>query len=84
MEPFFSSYLSGQAKARINAIQSRRSHAAGLETLVGEVIFSPPLPLILLKRSNLRKAPDLDSDVLQVLEKGMPITGQTHQISAVE
>jgi len=72
-------YLSGQAKALIKAIQSRRNHEVSAEMLVGEVVFSPPLPLILLKRSNLRKAPDLDSDVLQVLEKGMPIIGYSHK-----
>ncbi len=72
-------YLSGQAKAQIKAIQSRRNHEVSAEMVVGEVIFSPPLPLILLKRSNLRKAPDLNSDVLQVLEKGMPIIGYSHK-----
>ena len=72
-------YLSGQAKAQIKAIQSSHSHAAAPEMLAGEVVFSPPLPLTLLKRSNLRKAPDLNAEVLRVLEKGMPIIGYSHK-----
>lgn len=72
-------YLAGQARAQINALQSRRSHKAGAEMLAGEVIFSQPLPLILLKRSNLRKAPDLNSEVLRILEKGISITGYSHK-----
>jgi hypothetical protein len=72
-------YLAGQAKVQIKAIQSSRSHEAGDELTAGEVLFRPSLPLIVLKRSNLRKFPDLDSEVLRVLEKGMPITGYSHK-----
>ena len=72
-------YLAGQAKAQIKAIQSSRNHEEREELIAGEVLFRPPLPLILLKRSNLRRVPDIDSDVLRVLEKGMPITGYSHK-----
>ena len=72
-------YLAGQARSQIKAIQSSRDPMAGEEILPGEKIFTPPLPLILLKRSNLRKAPDIHSKVLQVLEKDLPIIGYSHK-----
>jgi hypothetical protein len=72
-------YLAGQAKSQIKAIQSSRNHDVSDELIAGEVLFRPPLSLLLLKRSNLRKVPDLDSEVLHVLEKGTPIIGYSHK-----
>ena len=72
-------YLAGQARAQITAIQSGRQHALADDMLPGEKTFKPPLALILLKRSNLRKAPDLSSHVLRVLEKGTRIVGYSHK-----
>jgi predicted RNase H-like nuclease (RuvC/YqgF family) len=72
-------YLSGKAKAQIKGIQSSRNQEVGAEMSAGEVVFSPPLPLILIKRSNLRKSPDINSDVLRVLEKGMTVIGYSHK-----
>jgi SH3-like domain-containing protein len=45
----------------------------------GEVAFAPPLPLKLLKRSNLRSGPTISSKVQRVLEKGTKITGLSHK-----
>ena len=72
-------YLAGQARAQITDIQSGRHHGPAAKMLSGERNFEPPLPLILLKRSNLRKAPDLTSDVLRVLEKDTRIVGYSHR-----
>lgn len=72
-------YLAGQAKAQIKAIQGSLKQQSSSQLIAGEVLFRPPLPLILIKRSNLRKVPDLDAEVLRVLEKGMPVIGYSHK-----
>lgn len=72
-------YLAGQAKAQIKAIKVSFKQQENGELITGEVLFRPPLPLILIKRSNLRTVPDLGSDVLQVLEKGTPVIGYSHK-----
>lgn len=72
-------YLAGQAKAQIKAMKIGIKRQESDKLIAGEVLFRPPLSLILIKRSNLRKIPDLDSEVLRVLEKGMPVIGYSHK-----
>lgn len=72
-------YLAGQAKARIKAIQGSLNQSSGRTLIDGEVLFRPFLPLILIKRSNLRKLPDLDSEVLRVLAEGLSVIGYSHK-----
>ena len=78
-------YLTSQAKGHIRAGQIRlegREKVAPIKRLPpfkGEVFFALPLPLQVLRTSNLRKQPDRDSKVITTLEKGTPLIGYSHK-----
>ena len=78
-------YLTSQAKGHIRAGQIRlggREKVAPIKRLPpmkGEVFFSLPLPLLVLKTSNLREKPDLESKVIATLEKGTPLIGYSYK-----
>jgi polyhydroxyalkanoate synthesis regulator protein len=78
-------YLTSQAKGHIRAGQIRlggREKVAPIKRLPpfkGEVFFALPLPLQVLRTSNLRTQPDRDSKVITTLEKGTPLIGYSHK-----
>ena len=78
-------YLTSQAKGHIRAGQMRlegRGKVARMKRLPpikGEILFVQPLPLRVVKTSNLRKRPDLKSKVLTTLEKGTRLIGYSHK-----
>ena len=78
-------YLTSQAKGHIRAGQSQltgREKVAPIKRLPpikGEVFFSLPLPLQVLRNSNLRQKPDLKSKVMTTLEKGTPLMGYSYK-----
>ena len=78
-------YLTSQAKGHIRAGQIRlagREKAAPIKRLPpikGEVFFALPLPLQVVRTSNLRKQPDLESNVITTLEKGTPLIGYSYK-----
>ena len=78
-------YLTSQAKGHIRAGQIQltgREKAAPIKRLPptrGEVFFSLPLPLKVLKTSNLREQPDRESKVITTLEKGTPLIGYSYK-----
>jgi len=78
-------YLTSQAKGHIRAGQIRlggREKAAPMKRLPpmkGEVFFALPLPLQVLKTSNLREKPDLESRVITTLEEGTPLIGYSYK-----
>ena len=78
-------YLTSQAKGHIRAGQIRlegREKVAPIKRLPpfkGEVFFALPLPLKILRTSNLRKQPDRESKVITTLKKGTPLIGYSHK-----
>ena len=78
-------YLTSQAKDHIRAAQIRlggREKVAPIKRLPpvkGEVFFALPLPLQVLKTSNLREQPDLEGKVITTLEKGTPLIGYSYK-----
>ncbi len=78
-------YLTSQAKGHIRAGQIRlegREKVAPIKRLPpirGEVFFALPLPLQVLRTSNLRKQPDRESKVITTLEKGTPLIGYSYK-----
>jgi hypothetical protein len=78
-------YLTSQAKGRIRAGQPRlggREEVAPIKRLPavkGEVFFALPLPLQVLKTSNLRAQPDLGSNVITTMETGTPLIGYSYK-----
>ena len=72
-------YLTSQAKGQIKAGQMRLGDKEMLKSIEGEVLFAQPLPLQVLKNSNLREMPDLKSNILTTLEKGTPLIGYSYK-----
>ena len=72
-------YLAGQARSHINTIQLNRSQVEGWAAQPGEVPFSQPLPLKILKRCNFRQTPDLRGRIIEILEPGTMIVGLAHK-----
>ncbi len=79
-------YLTTQAKGNIKTAEmrlgGRKMPADGrkeLKPVAGEALFAQPLPLQVLKNSNLREMPDLKSNVLATLEKGTPLIGYSYK-----
>ncbi len=72
-------YLAEQAKLQIHSIKADLEKRKVQNIISGEVAFIPPLPLKLVKRSNLRAAPDMSSGVQNVLEKGALVIGYSHK-----
>jgi len=72
-------YLTSQAKGQIKAGQMRLGDKKKLKSIEGEVLFAQPLPLQVLKNSNLREMPDLKSNILTTLEEGTPLIGYSYK-----
>jgi SH3-like domain-containing protein len=72
-------YLAGQAQNQIRSIESHLSHQVGYSLTPGEVLFAQPLPLKVLKRSNLRQTPSLQAKIKGTLNKGAMIVGYSYK-----
>lgn len=72
-------YLSSQAKALIQNVQIKLSAMVEVPSGTGEVSFSVPLTLQVIKRSNVRSEPGLDASVLVTLDPGSTVTGYSHK-----
>jgi hypothetical protein len=72
-------YLASQAKSVISLGQVRLGERAPFETTAGEIPFGVPLPLSLLKNSNIRAGPGLDFRILGTLRQGTPLVGYSYQ-----
>ena len=72
-------YLTSQAKGHIRASQMRLGGRQTLQPVEGEVLFAQPLPLQVLKTSNLREAPDLTGKIVTTLDKGTSLIGYSYK-----
>lgn len=72
-------FLAGQSQSHIRAIQNNLSHQGSYTPMPGEVLFAQPLPLKVLKRSNLRQGPTLRSKVVRILDRGKLIIGYSYK-----
>jgi uncharacterized coiled-coil protein SlyX len=74
-------YLANQAKGRVRTAQESLNSMLNTSPASGEGAFSfaQPLPLKVLKRSNLRSGPGLDYKIVVELEKGTLIVGLSHR-----
>lgn len=68
-------YLANQAKGQVHAVQMQNSGGAEMSTLEGEEPFAQPLPLKLIKNSNLRRGPGLNEKILATLSMGTQVVG---------
>jgi hypothetical protein len=72
-------YLANQAKGRVRTAQDHLSSMANTSASPGEDSFAQPLPLKVLKKSNLRSGPGLEHEIVAELEKGTLIVGLSHK-----
>lgn len=72
-------YLAGQTQGHIRSLQSNLSHQADYSPTPGEVLFAQPLPLKVLKRSNLRQGPSQRSKIKRTLDRGVMIVGYSYK-----
>lgn len=72
-------YLTSQAKSIISLGQLRIRNREQIQTQAGEVAFSVPLSLKLIRRGNVRKGPGLQYPVLATLEAGVVVTGYSYK-----
>ena len=72
-------YLTSQAKGHIRASQMRLGGRQSLQPVKGEVLFAQPLPLQVLKTSNLRQTPDLKGKIVTTLDKGTSLIGYSYK-----
>jgi len=72
-------YLTSQAKSLIKGEEARRMSRENMPKIEGEVLFSLPLPLRVLSKSNIREGPGPNFKVLFRVEEGTPLTGQSYK-----
>lgn len=71
-------YLAGQAQSQIHTLQNQLAHQDTAALKPGEVLFAQPVPLKVLKRSNLRAEPSLRARIRRTLEAGAPLVGHAY------
>ena len=72
-------YLAGQAQSQIRAIEARLVRPEDQSLVPGEVLFALPLPLKVIKRSNLRQEPSLEAKIERTLDGGDSIIGYSYK-----
>ncbi len=72
-------YLAGQAKIQVKALKAGLEQDRLHDQISGEIPFFPPLPLKLIKRSNLRNAPDINSTIRRILDRDELVMGYSHK-----
>ncbi len=72
-------YLTSQAKSLVKGEEARRTNRGSMPKIEGEVLFSLPLPLRVLGKSNIREGPGLNFKVLFVVGEGAPLTGHSYK-----
>ena len=72
-------YLTNQAKGHISNLQKRPTHRNRDESMPGEVLFTAPLSLQVIKTSNIREGPGLSFKVIATLEPDTSLMGYSHK-----
>jgi hypothetical protein len=72
-------YLAVQSKNQVSAGDRGLQIRSESSPVAGEVAFDQPLPLKLVKNTNLRGGPDLTRNVLTTLKAGALITGFSYK-----
>jgi hypothetical protein len=68
-------YLASQARSIARQGGGKLGEAEDATTAAGEVLFTPPLQLQAVKRSNVREGPDLGSKILFTVDQGSQLVG---------
>ncbi len=72
-------YLAVQSKNQVSAGGLRLRGSDEAAPLPGEVLFDQPLPLKLIKKTNLREGPDTTYRILTTLEKDSAVVGYSYK-----
>ena len=76
-------YLTNQAKGRIRIAQMRLADKDQVAPVSGEVLFALPLPLQVIKTSNIREGPGLKFNVVATVEPNTQLIGYSYKDSWV-
>jgi hypothetical protein len=76
-------YLTNQAKGRIRIAQMRLADKDQVAPVPGEVLFALPLPLQVIKTSNIREGPGLKFKVVATVEPNTQLIGYSYKDSWV-
>jgi hypothetical protein len=76
-------YLTNQAKGRIRIAQMRLADKDQVAPVSGEVLFALPLPLQVIKTSNIREGPGLKFKVVATVEPNTQLIGYSYKDSWV-
>ena len=76
-------YLTNQAKSRIRIAQMRLVDKDKEVPVPGEVLFALPLPLQVIKTSNIRKGPGLEFKVIATVKPNTQLIGYSYKGSWV-
>ncbi len=72
-------YLANRTKNHVRAAQDRLSGLANLNPVAGETTFAQPVPLKVIKTSNLRAGPGLTHQIIAELQTGTRVTGFSYK-----
>jgi len=72
-------YLANQVKGQVRAMHMHMRGNSKTAVVEGETPFAQPLPLKLLKKSNLREGPGVEQKILGTLDKNTPVTGYSRR-----
>jgi uncharacterized protein YgiM (DUF1202 family) len=72
-------YLASQAKTQIRMGHLVLSSGKNIDILEGEVLFVQPLPLVVMKNSNLRSGPGINQKILAQLKEGDTVIGYSYK-----
>lgn len=72
-------YLANQARNQMRMVQIRHGDRDKLEPVSGEILFALPVPLKVIRASNLRKGPGLDFKVIATLKAQTPLVGYSYK-----
>ena len=71
--------LTSEAKSIIGSAESRLREREVIEPSAGEVAFGSPVPLEVIRNSNVRNGPGLEYSVLATLVSGTPVIGYSYK-----
>jgi uncharacterized protein YgiM (DUF1202 family) len=72
-------YLTAQAKSFIKMGEARVRSREQIPVREGEALFALPLPLQVLRPSNVREGPGLGFKILFTLDRGTPLVGYSYK-----
>ena len=72
-------YLTSQAKGHLRSNQVKMGGEETIEPVQGEILFAQPVPLRVLRTSNLRRGPGINNEIVAKLVQGASLIGYSYK-----